>query len=129
VMDTAMPAQPHEVFVVGPRVLSTGLDSLVEQTNRSYLNMRLNHSEDRPESPFYYPRTDAVPFIEHRVPTLDFFTGLEWRYHRSADEARYLDMNKVGEVSRTLMAVAWEIANAPQRPIVDKGFPKRVPLR
>jgi hypothetical protein len=124
-----IPAQPHEVFVVGPRVLSTGLDSLVEQTNRSYLNMRLNHSEDRPESNFYYPRTDAVPFIEHRVPTIDFFTGLEWRYHRSADEARYLDMNKVGEVSRTLMAVAWEIANAPQRPKVDKGFPKRVPMR
>jgi hypothetical protein len=91
--------------------------------------MRLNHSEDRPESEFYYPRTDAVPFIEHRVPTLDFFTGLEWRYHRSADEARYLDMNKVGEVSRTLMAVAWEIANAPQRPMVDKGFPSRVTLR
>lgn len=124
-----IPAQPHEVFVVGPRVLSTGLDSLVEQTNRSYLNMRLNHTEDRPESNFYYPRTDAVPFIERRVPTLDFFTGVEWRYHRSADEARYLDMNKVGEVSRTLMAVAWEIANAPRRPIVDKGFPKRVPLR
>jgi hypothetical protein len=38
-------------------------------------------------------------------------------------------MNKVGEVSRTLMAVAWEIANAPQRPKVDKGFPKRVPMR
>ena len=124
-----IPAQPHEVFVVGPRVLSTGLDSLVERTNRSYLNMRLNHNEDRPESEFYYPRTDAVPFIERGVPTLDFFTGLEWRYHRSADEARYLDMNKVGEVSKTLMAVAWEIANAPQRPIVDKGFPKRVPLR
>jgi hypothetical protein len=124
-----IPAQPHEVFVVGPRVLSTGLDSLVEQTNRSYLNMRLNHDADRPESEFYYPRTDAVPFIEHRVPTLDFFTGLEWRYHRSADEARYLDISKVAEVSRTLMAVAWQIANAPERPIVDKGFPSRVPLR
>ena len=23
----------------------------------------------------------------------------------------------------------WQIPNAPQRPIVDKGFPKRVPLR
>lgn len=124
-----IPAQPHEVFVVGSRVLSTGLDSLVEQTNRSYLNMRLNHEEDRPDSEFYYPRTDAAPFIEHRVPTLDFFTGLEWRYHRSSDEARYLDMSKVGEVSSTVMAVAWEIANAPQRPIVDKGFPSRVPLR
>jgi hypothetical protein len=124
-----IPAQPHEVFVVGPRVVSTSLDSLVERTNRSYLNMRLNHDEDRPESEFYYPRTDAMPFIEHGVPTLEFWTGLEWRYHRSADEARYLDFNKVGEVSRTLMAVAWEIANAPQRPTIDKGFPKRVPLR
>lgn len=127
--DPAIPAQVHEVFVVGPRVLSTGLDSLVERTNRGYLKMRLNHSDDQPDSPFYYPRTDAKPLIERGVPTLDFFTGIEWRYHRSADEARYLDMNKVGEVSRTVMAVAWAIANAPQRPMVDKGFPKRVPLR
>jgi len=126
--DPPTPAQVHEVFVVGPRVLSTGLDSLVERTNRGYLNMRLNHSDDQPDSPWYYPRTDARPLIERRVPTLDFFTGLEWRYHRSADEARYLDMNKVSEVSKTIMAVAWEIANAPQRPVVDKGFPKRVPL-
>jgi Peptidase family M28 len=42
-----VPAQPHEVFVIGPRILSTGLDSLVERTNRGYLNMKLNHGEDR----------------------------------------------------------------------------------
>ena len=73
--------------------------------------------------------THDIEYLEHGVPTLEFWTSLEWRYHRSADDARYLDMNKVGEVSRTVMAVAWEIANAPQRPMVDKGFPSRVPLR
>jgi len=122
-----IPAQPHEVFVIGPRILSTGLDSLVERTNRGYLNMRLNHKDDRPESPFYYPRTDARPFIEYGIPTIEFTTGLEWRYHRSNDETRYLDMNKIRDVSRTLMATVWQVANARTRPVVDKGFPSRVP--
>lgn len=120
------PAKAHEVFVIGPRVLSTGLDSLVERTNRGYLNMELNHKEDRPDSEFYYPRTDAVPFIERGIPTIEFFTGLHSRYHRSNDEARYVDMKKVQEVSRTLMATVWAVANARERPVVDKGFPPRV---
>ncbi|HEY8853216.1 MAG TPA: M28 family peptidase [Gemmatimonadaceae bacterium] len=120
------PAKAHEVFVIGPRVLSTGLDSLVERTNRGYLNMELNHKEDRPDSEFYYPRTDAVPFIERGIPTIEFFTGLHSRYHRSNDEARYVDMKKVQEVSQTLMATVWVVANARERPVVDKGFPPRV---
>jgi Zn-dependent M28 family amino/carboxypeptidase len=116
----------HEVFVVGPRVLSTTLDSLVEQTNAGYLQLRLNHALDQPGSEFYYPRTDARPFIEHGIPTIDFFTGLHPRYHRSNDEARYVDMKKVQEVSKTLMATVWVVANARERPVVDKGFPPRV---
>jgi hypothetical protein len=119
-------AKAHEVFVIGPRVLSTGLDSLVERTNRAYLNMKLNHQLDDPQSEFYYPRTDARPLIENGIPTVEFFTGLHSRYHRSNDEARYLDMTKIQEVSRTLMATVWAVANAPQRPAVDKGFPDRV---
>ena len=116
----------HEVYVIGPRVLSTDLDSLVEQTNRAYLNMKLNHKHDIPDDEFYYPRTDSRPLIEHGIPTIEFFTGLHARYHRSNDEAKYLDMNKIQEVSRTLMATVWAIANAPQRPVIDKGFPARV---
>jgi hypothetical protein len=116
----------HEVFVVGPRVLSSSLDSLVEQTNRDYLQLRLNHSLDEPSGEFYYPRTDAKPFIEHGIPTIDFFTGLHPRYHRSNDEARYLDMTKVAEVSRALMATVWAVANVSERPRLDKGIPARV---
>jgi hypothetical protein len=41
--------------------------------------------------------THDIDYLEHGVPTLEFWTGLEWRYHRSVDEARYLDFNKVGE--------------------------------
>jgi hypothetical protein len=120
-------AKAHEVYVVGPRVLSTGLDSLVERTNREYLQLRLNHKYDEPNSEFYYPRSDDRPFVEHGIPTIEFFTGLHSRYHRSNDEARYLDMTKIQEVSRALMATVWAVANDPQRPQVDKGFPERVP--
>ncbi len=122
-----MLTKAHEVFIVGPRVLSTSLDSLVERTNHGYLQLRLNHTLDTPSSEFYYPRTDARPFIEHGIPTIDFFTGLHPRYHRSNDEARYVDMTKVQEVSRTVMATIWAVANDPERRRLDKGIPPRVP--
>lgn len=120
------PAQAGEVFVTGPRVMSTELDSLVERMNRGYLNMRLNHKYDHADSSFFYPRTDATPFMERGIPAIQFFTGLHERYHRPNDEARYLDVKKIQDVSRTIMATVWAVANAPQRPMVDKGFPQRV---
>jgi hypothetical protein len=123
---SSMLTKAHEVFVVGPRVLSTSLDSLLERTNRGYLQLRLNHALDDPGSEFYYPRTDTKPFIEHGIPTIDFFTGIHARYHRSNDEARYVDMTKVQEVSRAVMASVWAVANDPRRPQLDKGIPARV---
>lgn len=118
---------PNEVFVVGPRVLSTELDSLVEQTNRAYLNLRLNHRFDVANHEFFYPRTDASPFLERGIPTIDFFTGEHADYHMPSDEAQKLDAGKMEQVARTVFVLAWRIADAAVRPVLDKGIPASVP--
>lgn len=118
---------PDEVHLIGPRVLSAELDSLLERANRSYLQLRLNRTYDTVASEFFYPRTDAGPFLERGVPTIGFFTGLHPRYHAPADEARYLDPQKMTAITRTVFVSVWLLANAPDRPRLDKGIPDAVP--
>jgi Peptidase family M28 len=114
---------PDEVYVVGPRVLSASLDSLIERTNRGYLNLRLNHRYDLATQESFYPRTDAVPFLERGVLTVDFFTGMHGDYHAPSDEATRIDARKMEQVSRTLFVTGWLLANAVSRPPIDKGIP------
>lgn len=116
-----------EVYLIGPRVLSQRVDTLLETVNAGYLKLRFNRSYDRPESEFFYPRTDAGPFLERGILTIGFFTGLHDRYHRPADEARFLDPVQMHLIARTVFASVWALADADERPGIDRAIPSTVP--
>lgn len=118
---------PNEVYLIGPGVLSDRTDALIEQVNRGYLNMTLNRADDRWDSEFFYPRTDAGPFLERGILTIGWNTGLHRRYHQPADEARYLDPKKIEAVARTVFATLWVMADQSERPGIDKPIPVSVP--
>jgi Zn-dependent M28 family amino/carboxypeptidase len=118
---------PDEVYVIGPRVLSARAEKLLDEVNRGYLNLRFNHDHDRAESEFFYPRTDAGPFLERGILTIGFTTGIHARYHRPADEARFLDPKKMESIARTVLASVWALADAADRPGIDKPIPETVP--
>jgi Zn-dependent M28 family amino/carboxypeptidase len=118
---------PNEVFLIGPGALSASVDALLERVNRSYLNMQFNRQHDRPDSEFFYPRTDAGPFLERGILTIGFTTGIHNRYHLPADEARTLDPKKMETIARTVFASIWMLADTPERPRIDKGVPATVP--
>lgn len=118
--------ESDEVFLIGPGVLSADADSLLERVNRSYGNMRFNRAYDRSDHEFFYPRTDAGPFLERGVLTIGFTTGIHPRYHRPADEARYLDPEKIERVTRTVLVAAWMLADMPERPRLG-ALPPLVP--
>jgi hypothetical protein len=118
---------PNEVLLIGPGVLSERVNALIEDVNRAYLNMQLNRRDDRWDSEFFYPRTDAGPFLERGILTIGWFTGLHPRYHQPADEARFLDPGKMESVARTVFATLWAIADAAERPGIDKPIPATVP--
>lgn len=119
-------AGPNEVYVVGPRVLSAKGDALVEAVNAAYLKMTLNRDDDTPDKEFFYPRTDASPFLERGILTIDYYTGIHPRYHLPSDEARFLDPGKMEAITRTLFATIWAFADAAQRPGIDKPMPATV---
>lgn len=116
-----------EVFVLGPRVLSAAADALLTRVNGDYLKLRFNHKDDRPDSEFFYPRTDAGPFLERGILTIGFNTGIHARYHLPADEARHLDPVQMRDIARTILASVWALADAAERPRIDKPLPPSVP--
>jgi hypothetical protein len=118
---------PHEVYLIGPGVLSEQADQLIERVNRGYLDIKFNRDHDRADSEFFYPRTDAGPFLERGILTIGFTTGIHQRYHAPADEAKYLDPKKMEAITRTVFASAWMLANSPERPRIDKPIPSTVP--
>jgi Peptidase family M28/PA domain len=125
--DAAGTTGPNEVYMIGPGVLSTSVDALLESANRSYLNLRFNREHDRDGSEFFYPRSDAGPFLERGILAIGLTTGMHARYHLPADEARFLDPSKMQAIARTVLVMAWTLADAAARPRIDRPMPAIVP--
>ena len=129
--DTSAPnkelSAANEIQVIGPRVLSTEVDSLIHRTNRALTGLTLDHRFDLATHEFFYPRTDAGPMIERGVLIVDFADGLHEDYHGVGDESRKLDLAKMEKVARLVFATAWQLADGPARPKIDKGIPASVP--
>jgi Zn-dependent M28 family amino/carboxypeptidase len=124
--DAADATGPNEVFLIGPGVLSREADALLEAANKAYLGLRFNRDHDRADSSFFYPRTDAGPFLERGILTIGFTTGMHARYHLPADEARYLDPGKMEAIARTVFTSLWMLADSSERPRIDKSIPATV---
>jgi hypothetical protein len=119
--------EPGEVFVIGPQVLSRQASVLLDRVNAEYLKLRFNRAHDRWDSEFFYPRTDAGPFLERGVLTIGFTTGIHNRYHLPADEARALDPVQMHGIARTVLASVWMLGDAAERPRIDQPLPHTVP--
>ena len=114
---------PGEVFVSGPGVLSTVLDSALATVTRLYPYVRFDRRYEDPQHEFFYPRTDAAPYIEQGIPYMEFFTGLHEDYHAQTDEVARLDPVKFEAVARSVYATLWTVANGRERPRIDKPIP------
>jgi Zn-dependent M28 family amino/carboxypeptidase len=117
----------NEVFVIGPQALSRQVSALLDRVNADFLNLTFNRTYDKPESEFFYPRTDAGPFLERGILTIGFTTGMHNRYHLPADEARALDPVQMHAIARTVLVSLWALADAGERPAIDLPIPATVP--
>jgi len=116
-------AGPGEVFVAGPGVLSTQMDAVLARVARDYPYASQNRKFDNATEPFFYPRTDAAPYFERRIPYAEFFTGLHADYHRPSDDVSKIDPAKMEAVARTVYLTVSMLADDPVRPRMDKPLP------
>ncbi len=110
-----------EVFVIGSKLMSTELGEISEATNRAFLNLNFNYKYDDPNDPeqFFY-RSDHYNFAKKGIPIIFYMDGSHADYHQTSDSIEKIDFVNMEKIARTIFATAWELANRPTRPKVDK---------
>jgi hypothetical protein len=111
---------PDEVYVVGASRLSHALADTIATVNRAYLNLTLNQKYDDAGDPErIYERSDHYQYAQKGIPVAFFFSGLHEDYHRPSDEVDRIDFVKLQKIARTVLAVAWALGNAADRPALN----------
>ena len=119
-----MLAAKNEVYIIGPKTISTTMDPIIRKVNSEVHNMKLNDYYDRiddPERIFY--RSDHISYIRKGVPAVFLFSGLHENYHRQSDEVDKIDFEQLMTNTQTLFAITYEMANLAKVPVIDKEIP------
>jgi Zn-dependent M28 family amino/carboxypeptidase len=118
---------PNAIYLIGSTMMSTELGELVNEVNKSFLNLTLDTRYDAPSDPnrFFY-RSDHFNYARKGIPIIFFFDGVHEDYHRAGDTADKIDYEKMQKVARTIYMTLWEIANRPARLKVDKPLPSQL---
>jgi len=118
---------PDAVYLIGSTMMSTELGELVNNVNKSYLNITFDTKYDDPKDPnrFFF-RSDHYNYARKGIPIIFFFDGVHEDYHRAGDTADKIDYQKMEKITRTVYMTLWEIGNRPARLKVDKPLPAQI---
>lgn len=109
-----------EIYLVGPKIVSTDIENMCNQVNNSYLKLKFNAFHDDLDNPSrIYFRSDHANYIAKGVPAVFFFDGEHVDYHRPSDHADRIDYRKMARTTQTIVAVTFAFANDPGRPRIN----------
>jgi len=115
--------KPGELYVIGSKKMSTELGQISEEVNQSYLRLGFNYRFDDPKDPGQlFFRSDHITYARKGIPVIFYYNGEHEDYHQPSDSVEKIDYQNMEKVARTICATAWELANRPQRPRVDKSL-------
>jgi hypothetical protein len=116
---------PGYLQLIGSRRLSTELGDLVEEVNAAGgFGFEFDYQYDADGHPQnYYCRSDHWMYARYGIPVVFFSTGSHQDYHQLTDESRYIDYEKLRDVSKLVYAIAQRIAKLDHRLVVDKPKP------
>jgi Zn-dependent M28 family amino/carboxypeptidase len=105
---------PDTVVAIGQDYSSLG--PAAQRIARAHPELGLTIAPDLwPEEQLFF-RSDHFSFASKEIPAIFFTTGLHDDYHRPSDEADTIDNDKLTRVARLLFRLAYDLANAPERP-------------
>jgi Zn-dependent M28 family amino/carboxypeptidase len=110
------------IYLIGSNFLSTDLYHICEAANKKYVNMFLDYRFNNKNDPnrFYY-RSDHYNFAKNGIPSVFLFTGIHDDYHKTTDDVDKIEFDALAKRTQLAFAIAWELANAENRPAVDKS--------
>ena len=120
------PGGPNALVVIGPRRLSSELGDIVEKVNaRPEYKFTLDYQFDRDgDATNAYCRSDHYMYARYGIPVA-FLVAAAWYvdYHMVSDEPQYIAYERMTKIGRYIRDYVGELANLPQRPVVDKPKP------
>lgn len=112
------------VYIIGSDKLSTALDSISRKANDESVKLNFDYTYDTESDPHqYYRRSDHYNFARKNVPIIFYFDGEHADYHQPTDKVEKINFGILTKRSRLTFYTGWKLANATNRPAVDKeGF-------
>jgi len=130
---------PGEVLIVGPNISSDDLEKTIETVNTGYQKLAINHFYDttapdathdnlgpQPNGQRIFYRSDHYNFAKMGIPIAFFTVGLHVDYHRPTDTPEKIDYKEIQQVSKTVAAVGWVLANQAGRPALNAKLPDQL---
>ena len=116
---------PNYAQLIGSRRLSTQLGDIVEQVSREKgYNWAFDYQYDASGHPEqFYCRSDHYMYARYGIPVVFMSTGGHADYHQVTDEVEFIDFEKLSKVARYAHDLAFTVADAASRPVVDKPKP------
>ena len=119
-----------EIYVIGKDMMSSTLGSIVDGTNKGYLNLAYDTRYDDPkDTNRFFFRSDHFNYALNGIPITFWFDGVHEDYHQPGDEPQKIDYQKMEKVARTIFLTMWEVSDLPSRPTIDKQLPPELTQR
>jgi Zn-dependent M28 family amino/carboxypeptidase len=112
------------IYVTGPKLLSTRIEANLQRATVEFPFIALDRMYEDVSASYYYPRTDAGPYLERGIPIMQFFNGEHPDYHRPTDDVAKLDIQKIVRVSKLSFGALWLAADDPERLAWDGIVPR-----
>ena len=110
------------VYLIGSDYLSTDLYNICEDANKNYVNLFIDYKfNDRRDSNRFYYRSDHYNFAKNGIPSVFLFNGVHDDYHKPTDKVEKIEFDALTKRTQLAFAIAWELANRDNRPVVDKS--------
>ena len=115
------PNTNNYVYVIGADRLSSELHDITVNANKKYTQMTLDFKyNDKNDPNHFYERSDHYNFAKYGIPSVFLFNGVHEDYHQKTDEVSKIEFDALAKRAQLAFAMAWELANRPERPVVDK---------
>jgi len=109
------------IYLIGSDYLSTDLHNICEKANADYTKLKIDYKyNDRADPNRFYYRSDHYNFAKNNIPSVFLFSGTHADYHQPGDDVEKIEFEILTKRTQYAFAIAWELANGKQRPVVDK---------
>jgi len=110
------------VYIIGSDYLSSDLYTICENANKNFVNINLDYTfNDRNDPNRFYYRSDHYNFAKKGIPSVFLFNGVHADYHKPTDTPDKIEYEALAKRAQLAFAIAWELANRDNRPVVDKS--------